>query len=199
MSAQLALFAYGSFASNKVHFSLIENFVKQRESAVIVGSVYRLQVGYPVFVNDGNDQVPGEIFWIENESLWKFLDEFHGVVKTQPEKSLYFREQVQVVSVAGESHQVQVYAINPKKLSNTARRIPTGDWQADLSQQPALTSILSERQEEYLRKLGQSTGRDIVPIDLELYRQLMKLELIVDKGRRLALSKLGKEVYRYLG
>jgi hypothetical protein len=33
---------------------------------------------------------------------------------------------------------------------------------------------------------------------MELYRELMKLELVVDKGRRLALSKLGQEVARYL-
>ena len=40
---------------------------------------------------------------------------------------------------------------------------------------------------------------DIIPIDdLTLYRELMKLELIVDKGRRLALSSLGKEVYNHL-
>ncbi len=64
--------------------------------------------------------------------------------------------------------------------------------------QSSILSILTERQEAYIKKLGKSTGREIVPIDLPLYRELMNLELIVDKGRRLALSKLGHEVYRNL-
>lgn len=61
-----------------------------------------------------------------------------------------------------------------------------------------LTESFWERQKSYVQKLGLTLGREIVPIDLPLYRELMNLELIVDKGRRLALSKLGQEVYRYL-
>ena len=61
-----------------------------------------------------------------------------------------------------------------------------------------IVSTLTQRQIAYIKKLGGTTGRDIVPIDLDLYRQLMKMELIVDKGRRLALSKRGKELYEYL-
>ena len=61
-----------------------------------------------------------------------------------------------------------------------------------------MISQLSEKQATYVKRLGKSTSREIVPIDLNLYRELMNLELIVDKGRRLALSKLGLEVYRHL-
>ncbi len=53
---------------------------------------------------------------------------------------------------------------------------------------------LSSRQASYVKKLGQISGRDILPIDLDLYRELMKLGLIIDKGRRLALTDLGKKV-----
>ncbi len=53
---------------------------------------------------------------------------------------------------------------------------------------------LSLRQANYVKKLGQISGRDILPIDLDLYRELMKLGLIIDKGRRLALTDLGKKV-----
>ena len=68
----------------------------------------------------------------------------------------------------------------------------------DNTEWPSIVNQLTERQSSYIRKLSQTTGRDIVPIDLDLYRELMKLNLIVDKGRRLALSKLGKEIARFL-
>jgi hypothetical protein len=73
-----------------------------------------------------------------------------------------------------------------------------GDWKSLLLNQANLLDKLTERQKTYIQRLGASLGREIVPIDLPLYRELMNLELIVDKGRRLALSKLGQEVYRYL-
>lgn len=58
----------------------------------------------------------------------------------------------------------------------------------------AIAHELTPRQSTYVKRLSQITGREIVPIDLDLYRELLKLELIIDKGRRLALTKLGKEV-----
>ena len=76
--------------------------------------------------------------------------------------------------------------------------IENGDWRQSLKENPVLPDSLTEKQVCYIRKLGASSGRDIVPIDLQLYRELMKLDLIVDKGRRLALTKLGKDVYRFL-
>ena len=57
---------------------------------------------------------------------------------------------------------------------------------------------LTAKHVNYIKKLGTSSGRDVIPIDLDLYRELLKMELIIDKGRRLALSKLGQEVFRYL-
>ncbi len=58
----------------------------------------------------------------------------------------------------------------------------------------ALVHELTSRQAGYVKRLSQILGREIVPIDLDLYRELLKLGLIIDKGRRLALTKLGKEV-----
>ncbi|MNY36180.1 hypothetical protein D3C86_1706530 [compost metagenome] len=80
-----------------------------------------------------------------------------------------------------------------------AKIIAGGDWRKSIEEQPVLTAKLTERQVTYIQRLGKTTGREIIPIDLPLYRELMNLELIVDKGRRLALSKLGQEVYRHLG
>jgi hypothetical protein len=92
----------------------------------------------------------------------------------------------------------QVYVLNPMRLPTDSILIKDGDWQTDLKVSPALPAKLTDKQRTYVQKLGASSGREIVPIDLTLYRELMNLELIVDKGRRLALSKLGQEVYRYL-
>lgn len=61
-----------------------------------------------------------------------------------------------------------------------------------------LSINLSNEQKQYLAKLKSATGRQVVPINLRLYRELLNLDLIVDKGRRLALSKLGNEVIRFL-
>ena len=98
----------------------------------------------------------------------------------------------------GEKVECWVYYLNPKKLPTTARLISDGDWESQI-QGPKFADQLTERQRHYIRKLGAATGREVVPIDLPLYRELMNLELIVDKGRRLALSKFGQEVCRYLG
>lgn len=57
---------------------------------------------------------------------------------------------------------------------------------------------LTEKQRQYIVKLGNSSGRDILPINLDLYRELIKLELVKDKGRRLALTTLGQDVFRSL-
>lgn len=61
-----------------------------------------------------------------------------------------------------------------------------------------ILDLLTEKQIAYIKKLGQTKGRNSVPIDLNLYRDLVKLQLVVDKGRRLALSKLGSEVFEKL-
>ena len=100
---------------------------------------------------------------------------------------------------SGEIDDAQIYFFNPKKLSAKAVRIAGGIWQDSLAENPPLTEQLTEKQKSYVLKLGSIRGREILPInDLPLYRELMKLELIVDKGRRLALSSLGKEVYNNL-
>ena len=161
--------------------------------------MYRLPVGYPVFSDEGGHNVVGQVADLKSsDTLWLLLDELHGVHKTQPEKGLHFRRTIKVKTASGEEIEAATYVVNTAKLPNTARVIEAGQWQQDFHNEPPMTNTLTEQQVNYLKKLGQSSGRDIIPIKLELYRELMKLELIVDKGRRLALSKFGKEVYRYL-
>lgn len=193
-------FFVGSMTKGMVHFQRIESFIESMQNASIKASAYRLKVGFPVVVQEGHDLVQGQLVDLRaTDLLIHLLDEFHGVNTQQPEKSLHFRVEVPVISDAGESAKAWVYFANPKKLPTSAQLIAGGKWQDSLLQNPPLTSQLTEKQATYVQRLGKATGREIVPIDLPLYRELMSLELIVDKGRRLALSKLGQEVYRYLG
>ena len=193
MSNTVFLFVYGSFCEGMVHY------VKSCVPAKARGTAYRLQVGYPVFHDEGDDRIDGHLLELEAPSiLFSILDEFHGVMLTHPAKSLFFKKEI-IVMVDGEPRTVEAYVVNQAKLPRTAQAIEGGDWRSELEKDPAVTTQLTDRQADYVRRLGSSTGREIVPINLELYRELMKLDLIVDKGRRLALSKLGREVFRYLG
>lgn len=193
------LFVYGSMSEGMVHYGRIGNFIESQTKAKTEGQVFKLQVGYPVFSDEGSDTIYGQVVELQDkDTLWVLLDELHGVHPTQPEKGLHFRKRIQVRDELGVNHEAYVYVVNKAKLPKQAVLIDGGNWQEDLQQSPPLTAQLNDQQVSYLKKLGQSSGRDIIPINLQLYRELMKLEMIVDKGRRLALSRLGKEVYRYL-
>lgn len=193
-------FVYGSFCEGMVHFSKIQNFIQSAVFARIRATAFRLKVGFPALVKGGGDLVPGQLVELQgSDLLMSLMDEFYGFNRLDPEKSIYTREEVEVFP-EGISQAVKawVYFLNPLKMPNTAVKIENGDWVRSIEEKPTLTSQLSEKQVTYVKRLGKSTGREIVPIDLTLYRELMNLELIVDKGRRLALSKLGQEVYRHL-
>ncbi len=196
---EMKIFTYGSMSEGFVHFDKIKDFILRNAAARSMGRVYRLKVGFPVFVENGGDLVPGSLLTLKNnELLLNILDEFHGVNRDDREKSLYFRNKVDVETEHGPD-KAWVYSFNPAKLPKTAVLIEGGDWMSSLHQEPALTAKLTDRQKNYICRLANISGREIVPInDLSLYRELMNLELIVDKGRRLALSKLGYEVHRYL-
>lgn len=193
-------FVYGSFCEGMVHFSKIQNFVENSVFGRVKATAYRLKIGFPALVKGGADLVPGQVIELKSsELLLNLMDEFHGFNRQDPDKSLYSREEIETY-VEGSSEPVKswIYFLNPLKLPMNAKVISGGDWKQSLQDQPCMVSQLSEKQATYIQKLGRSTGREIVPIDLVLYRELMNLELIVDKGRRLALSKLGQEVYRHL-
>ena len=194
------IFVYGAMTEGMVHFSKIQNFVASSASAFVRGSAYRLKVGFPALSRDGEDLVPGQLLELQSSDLlMALMDEFYGFNRLEPAKSLYCREEVNVyLQGSSESTRAWVYFLNPEKLPDNAKLIPGGDWRKSLAEEPALTTKLSEKQVTYIQKLGKSSGREIIPIDLTLYRELMNLELIVDKGRRLALSKFGQEVYRHL-
>ena len=126
------------------------------------------------------------------------MDSFFGVNASNPATGLHERQK-QLVLVDQQKVEAWVYYVNPKKMPKDSVIIEGGDWFKSMQAEPPMTFSLTEKQILYIKKLGAASGRDIVPInDLTLYRELMKLELIVDKGRRLALSKLGQDVYRHI-
>jgi gamma-glutamylcyclotransferase (GGCT)/AIG2-like uncharacterized protein YtfP len=201
------IFVYGSLTEGMVHYDRVKSFVKNVQPAWATGSCFRLPVGYPVLVeNDPNQterastRVYGQLLEIEASDLvFKILDEYHGFNPVQLDKSLSFKKAISVELEDGSFKAAHTYFVNPAKLPPQSVYLADGDWRKSLETQPAMTHQLSDAQVTYVRRLGSSTGREIVPIDLGLYRELMKLELIVDKGRRLALTKLGKDVFKYLG
>jgi gamma-glutamylcyclotransferase (GGCT)/AIG2-like uncharacterized protein YtfP len=201
MQQEIQLFAYGSFTSGMVHFEKLAQYVVDSRPAAVLGQVYRLSVGYPVVLRNAEKpmvMVPGQLLTVRAPDLvFKILDEFQGFSPLVPEKSLFFKETVAVQTEQGPV-EAMMYVMNPSKLPKSAQLIEDGNWLASMQASSPLTESLTERQANYVKRLSQVTGREILPIDMELYRELMKLELVVDKGRRLALSKLGQEVARYL-
>ena len=198
--AAMKFFVYGAMSEGLVHFEKIKEFITDKRAACTVGKAFRLKVGFPVFLEGGEDVVPGDLVTLNaTELLIQLLDEFHGLNQLEPAKSLYFRREIKVKTPEIECD-AWTYVLNPAKLPKNAVPISGGNWIESLRAEPALISSLSEKQRDYIAKLGMVKGREIIPInDLALYRELVKLDLIVDKGRRLALSKLGHEVFRYLG
>ena len=196
----IRFFAIGSWTEGMLNFEKLKNFIVSYETASIKGSVYRLPVGFPVFVDFGSDLITGQLFELKiDQTLLNLMDSFHGVHFSDAAKGLHQRIIKTVKKISGQIEQAHVYIFNPKKLTKQATLIAAGEWKESLQQSPPLTQLLTEKQKMYVLKLGTAKGRDIVPIqDLALYRELMKLELIVDKGRRLALSTLGKDVYNHL-
>lgn len=201
----MRFFVIGSWTEGMLHFKKLAPFVLSYEPATIQASAYRLPVGFPVLVanqpsaENQNDEILGQLVELQyNETLLALMDTLHGV-HMDSAKGLHTRSEVQVQKLSGAVESAQVYYFNPKKLTSKALRIEGGVWQQALLQNPPLLDQLTEKQKTYVLKLGAVKGRDIVPInDLSLYRELIKLELVVDKGRRLALSSLGKEVYNHL-
>lgn len=196
---EMKFFVYGSLVEGLVHFQKIKDFVIATSPATVQGTAYRLKVGFPVVVAEGRDQIPGQIVTLKaSDILNHFLDEFHGFDQQDEGQSLYFRRLTLAQKEDGSEETVWIYFLNPERIPSNAALILGGDWQTTLAAHPPLTTKLTERQRNYILRLGSSTGREIIPIDLSLYRELMNLEMVIDKGRRLALSKTGHEVFRYL-
>jgi gamma-glutamylcyclotransferase (GGCT)/AIG2-like uncharacterized protein YtfP len=153
----------------------------------------------PAFSSDGIQPISGSLVILENHDInMALLDQFHGVNRADVDKGLFLRESVQALLDDGSEDFADAYCLNLKRIPRGAVRIENGDWRSSMEASPPLLGRLGSRQRNYIQKLGACSGRDIVPIDLALYRELLSLEIVVDKGRRLALTPLGQEIYRFL-
>jgi gamma-glutamylcyclotransferase (GGCT)/AIG2-like uncharacterized protein YtfP len=193
------VFVYGSLSKGMIHFDKIESAVVDVKEAWLIGAAYQLRVGYPVILKEGQQRIHGQLVEVSNPDLMiPLLDSFYGFLSYDLKQSLHIRESINVNLVSERSAQsAWVYFLNPTQLPKSASLIVDGDWLEQMKK-PKLTDQLTDRQKNYIKKLAAASGREVVPIDLSLYRELMSLELIIDKGRRLALSQLGQEVCRYL-
>ncbi len=194
------LFVYGSFSQGMVHFQRIAGSILESRRAFMRGCAYRLPVGFPVYSIQGEQRIPGSIVTLQRpEILLPLLDQFHGFQVLEPEQSLFYRfDSFAEIDGTGEKVLTSVYSMNLQKLPRGSHLILDGNWEKVLAEKPALPLRLTDKQRNYVLKLGRASGRDIVPIDLTLYRELLNLELVVDKGRRVALTHLGQDVFRYL-
>lgn len=193
-----SFFLYGSLAEGMCLYHKIKNFVSYCEKATFTGSLYRTKLGYPLLKKEGDDQIEGNLVELPgSDMVLSLIDELMGFNIQNLEKSLTLRERVLVDTELGKK-EAYIYFANPNKFPNDVKYIENGDWKRSILELPAIPMRLTEKQKTYIHKLGQCSGRDIVPIDLSLYRELMNLELVIDKGRRIALTKLGQEVYRHI-
>jgi gamma-glutamylcyclotransferase (GGCT)/AIG2-like uncharacterized protein YtfP len=193
-----SIFLCTSLADGDFFLSRVQNLIVSAESACIQAAVYRSKVGFPVLVKAGSDMVQGTLVHLNSSDMaGHIIDEMMGFFPQNPAQGLTHKELISVKTESGETT-AYVYFLNPEKVNSDVKYIENGDWQKALTEKPPIPKKLNERQRNYIQKLGKSSGRDTVPLDLALYRELMNLELVIDKGRRIALTKLGQEVYRYL-
>ena len=172
--------------------------VESRVSGKVRAGVVRMLSGL-VVATEGNLEIAGDIVRMElTPTASSMLEEYHGVNRAQPEAGLCKLVQTQATCSQGLSHEVEVFCLLEDRIPPSAQRVSDGNWKKAIADRPGVAQLLTPRQREYIRKLAACSGRDVVPIDLNLYRELLRLEVAVDKGRRLALTALGQEVSRWL-
>ena len=207
------LFVVGSFsdlnAAGMVHFSKLAPFADSSQPASARGILVRLPSGMVAFTThagrslgftySAERSIDGTLVKLKSpEAAFAILDAYQGCSPLDRERSLFWREPVEAVDEHGAARSAFAYVLNPDRTPSNARVIEDGDWRRSWAEKPPLIARLSDRQRNYLLKLSSSGARAIVPIDLKLYRELVAFELVVDKGRRLALTSLGQEVARFL-
>ncbi len=193
-----SFFAYGSFAEKQVHHSKFSGLITDSKPGFMRGQAYRLRCGYPIVLpHDGGDLIEGVLYELKTpESFWSIMDEMIGVDPVQP--GLWVRDTTLIRCDHLSQTIATFYGLNPQKMNQVFRPIKGGRWQEDMFQAPPLTQQLEERHLDYIKKLSNAKGRELVPYKLDVYRALMSMELIKDKGRRPALTSLGQEISLFL-
>jgi gamma-glutamylcyclotransferase (GGCT)/AIG2-like uncharacterized protein YtfP len=160
--------------------------------------MFCLPTGIPVFVPSLENSVSGEVIeFTDSSEASETLDRIHSVFPDRPERSYYVKSAMSAV-VGGGAETAFVYHLPISKVPKSAERIQNGDWQKYLAEHTPLPSRLNSEERRWLRHMGDTSHRTAVKLPLAVYRQLVSLSLIVDNGRRLALTPLGREVYRFV-
>lgn len=194
-------FLYGIYDEGQKCFSRFQNFIKSSQSAYVTGSLYKLSCGLPLLTPQGDKMIPGRLVELDvADSYWPILDALNGYnASVGPKKNFIVRQTLNVILPEADVVVAQAYCLSSERKTESCQEIEVADLVADGQIfEKSLVDKLTERQKTYIQKLSQAKGREIVPVDLALYRELISLELIVDKGRRLALTNLGHEVSLFL-
>ena len=197
-----SFFLYGIYAEGQKCFPRFQNLIESEtglRAAYVKGSLNKLACGLPLLSSQGDQMIPGQLVKLNiAENHWPILDAINGYNPLNLKKSLLVRETVEVVVPESASVTAQAYCLNFARTAQTFDQLKDNEVNEILSQPVGLVEKLTERQKTYLQKLSQAKGREIIPVDMALYRELMSLELIIDKGRRIALTRLGLEISHFL-
>jgi gamma-glutamylcyclotransferase (GGCT)/AIG2-like uncharacterized protein YtfP len=194
-----SFFLYGIYAEGQKCFSRFKNLVSHSRPAYVKGTMNKLTCGLPILSTPGDQMIPGQLVELNiPESYWPILDALNGYNASNLKKSFLVREAVEVILMEGPSVSAQTYCLNAARSSHVAELLSSESWESVVESSTNLVEKLTERQKTYLQKLSQAKGREIIPVDMALYRELMSLELIIDKGRRIALTRLGLEISHFL-
>lgn len=193
-------FCYGPFAKGQTHYKKIVNLIQSEKRSFAKGHMYQLRCGMPAFIaSEEGGLVDGTMLELKvTNSFWSIMDELLGYDPYKPDKNLYQRTQFPIKVGDFSTQLAWSYTLNPKKITKGLKLIAENDWQAYFRKNHTVLDILEERHKEYISRLAKSKSREIVPIKMDLYRELINMELIVDKGRRLALTPMGKETALFL-
>lgn len=194
-----SFFLYGVYDTNQVCHSRFKDLIVSQRPAQVRGSIYRLSGGMGLFDPQGESWISGSFVEIAGpESLLSILDALCGFDPNSLKNSIVVRKEVPTYSSTEDTPTLaHVYCVNLERRTS-AKLLAENEVEAFGQQAGGLVDRLTERHKTYIQKLSQAKGREIVPVDMVLYRELMALELIVDKGRRLALSRQGTEISWFL-
>lgn len=192
-------FLYGVYLQEDGCLGRFKNFIKTSQQAYAKGSMVRLKSGLSLMLKEGSHLIPGQLVELDiSENHWPILDALNGYNSSAPLKSLMNRETVELSLTEADSQNAQVYLLNPEMKKHMCSELSQEECLQASDKGIPLLSKLNERHRNYLQRLAIAKGREIVPVDMALYRELMSLELIVDKGRRLALTRVGQEISHFL-
>jgi len=119
-SEEILAFIYGILRRDGTRHDLMDGAVYLGKARTR-GTLYHIDE-YPGLVLDGNDEVRGELFVID-EALAQRLDEYEGCFESPP---LYVREKISVLDESGEVRTACSYVF--QQLSTEHEVIASGDW-----------------------------------------------------------------------